>query len=1079
MDAQYVERLHALLQQSNVPDTNQLREATEGIKAASTQQQFVPALFEILASSPDLAVRQLAAVEMRKRIHKKPETAWVKQAVDVRTGIKARLLDLLPKEESTLVRNAISRVVSEIANRELIAGTWPELLPFLFAAADSPNASHRQIAIFVFYTVLETLVDGGEKLEAYLPQILAIFAKSLQDPESIEVRITTVRALGKVAQNLEDDSEADRAQVQAAIPQMVRVLHDSLEQSHTDGVKQCLDVFESLCMLDDSVLANAIPDLIEFFLNNGANTTLEEDLRIMCFNSLIWACQYKQNVIKNQKLAKPIIERLMTVAVEDEGDDYDEDTPSRLALRVIDGLSTSLPPAQVFPPLHEQMQAYMGHADGNHRKAALMAFGVAVEGCSEYIRPHIDQLWPFIEAGLRDPEVVVRKAACVAIGCLCESLDDECAKRHAVLLPMIMELINHEETQRSACTALDSLLEVMGEDISQYLPAIMERLAGLLETAPIPVKSTVTGAIGSAAHASKEGFLPYFPQTLQRMLPHLLLTEEGDQMDLRGITTDAIGTFAEAVGKEAFRPYFQDLMNHNFESMKLENPRLRECAFIFFAVMARVFGEEFAPFLPHVAPLLLGSFKQSEHDAVPGASGDGIISGAGVGTNASGEYTTEDDGDEEFIDLDDLNDAFANVNSAIAVEKEVAADSIGEIFTHTKHAFLPYLQESVEQLGHLLEHFYQGIRKSAVAALFACINTLNEMSNPSTWQPGLTVQVPLNSDVQNLVNTVIPALLDAWNDEDDRTTAIEFCQSLAECLNKNGPAIISQHADRVCNFAAEILDQKSLAQIDNDPSEDEAGAEDISEYESVLIGAAMDLVGAMSHVFAQDFLDPLRALLPKVTKYYSPSRSTTDRGAAVASLGEIIIGMKGAITPLTGDILTTLSRALQDEEPAVRSNAAFASGVLIEHSEQDLSEHFGALLNAIRPMFEVPAGTDKTDILNARDNACGCLSRMIIRKPDAVPLDQALPILFSSMPLKEDMAEWTPVFKMLITLLQANNPVAMQHIDTILGLFAHTLGDASEPLDPQLRGTVVAFVSSLNASVPDKVAAAGLTQFLV
>jgi hypothetical protein len=91
------------------------------------------------------------------------------------------------------VRNAISRVISEIAKKELLAGTWPELLPFLFGAADSPTASHRQVSIFVFFTVLETFVDGGEKLEAYLPQILAVFAKSLQDPESIEVRITTVR----------------------------------------------------------------------------------------------------------------------------------------------------------------------------------------------------------------------------------------------------------------------------------------------------------------------------------------------------------------------------------------------------------------------------------------------------------------------------------------------------------------------------------------------------------------------------------------------------------------------------------------------------------------------------------------------------------------------------------------------------------------------------------------------------------------------------------------------------------------------------------------------------------------------
>ena len=57
---------------------------------------------------------------------------------------------------------------------------------------------------------------------------------------------------------------------------------------------------------------------------------------------------------------------------------------------------------------------------------------------------------------------------------------------------------------------LDSLLEVMGDDIAKYLAAIMERLAALLETAPTPVKSTIVGAIGSAAHASKAGFLPYF-----------------------------------------------------------------------------------------------------------------------------------------------------------------------------------------------------------------------------------------------------------------------------------------------------------------------------------------------------------------------------------------------------------------------------------------------------------------------------------------------------------------------------------------------------------------------------------------
>jgi len=1078
MDPAYVQQLHTLLQQSNVPDTATVKAATAQLAAMFKNPACVPALFEILASSPDLAVRQLAAVEMRKRLSKSGGKVWLKQAVDVRAGIKARLLEIIAKEDSTLVRNAISRVISEIAKKELLAGTWPELLPFLFGAADSPTASHRQVSIFVFFTVLETFVDGGEKLEAYLPQILAVFAKSLQDPESIEVRITTVRALGKVAENLESDAGQDLTTMQQAIPQMVRVLHDCLEQSHTEGVRQVLDVFESLCMLESPVISNSVPDLIEFFLTNGANTEHEESLRIMCFNSLIWTCQYKRSKVQALGLAKPMIERLMPVVTEEDPDEPDEDSPSRLALRVIDGLATELPPNHVFPPLLEQMQAYMGHASPHHRKAALMAFGVSVEGCSEYIRPHMEQLWPFIEAGLRDGDVIVRKAACISLGCLCESLDDECAKRHAVLLPLIMELVNQSETQGQACTALDSLLEVMGDDISQYLPAIMERLAGLLDSAPIAVKATVTGAIGSAAHASKAGFTPYFQQTMQRMTPHLLLSEEGDEMDLRGITTDTIGTFAEAVGKEAFRPYFAELMKHSFQSMTLESPRLRECAFIFFAVMARVFGEEFAPYLEHVVPALLASFKQAEHDPVPGAAGDGTVSGAGVGTSAEGDFVTTDDGDDEYIDLEELNDSFLNVNSAIAVEKEVAADSLGEIFVYTKAAFLPYLSASIEEMTNLLEHFYQGIRKSAVSSLFAAINTLNELSAPQDWQPGLNVEVPLNADVQQLVDAVIPQILSAWADEDDRTTAIEFCHSLSECLNKNGPGIIAKHADQVCNYAAEILDQKSMAQIDTE-SPEESGVEDISEYESVLIGAAMDLVGAMAAVFGGDFVDPLGALLPKITKYYSPARSSTDRGAAMGSLGEIIVGMKQAITPLTGELLTTLSRALQDEEAAVRSNAAFASGCLIEYTQTDLSEHFPALLNAIRPMFTPAAADEREEISNARDNACGCLSRMILRKQDAVPLEQALPILLSSMPLKRDFAEWTPVLQCFMTLLQANHGAAMTHVDAILQLFAHVLADADEPLDAKTRGQLVGFVSSLNAQAPEKIQAAGLQPSLV
>ena len=175
-----------------------------------------------------------------------------------------------------------------------------------------------------------------------------------------------------------------------------------------------------------------------------------------------------------------------------------------------------------------------------------------------------------------------------------------------------MRMLDDPVTQRAACTAFDALLEVMGDAIHKYLPLIMERFVGLLDTAPLNVKSVIIGAIGSAAHASGDKFLPYFQATMERLNSNLFLTGEGEEVELRGITVDALGTFAEAVGKDVFRPFFPDMMKHAFSGIATGNSRLKECSFLFFGVMARVFEEGFAPYLSEVVPALMTSLKQDE-----------------------------------------------------------------------------------------------------------------------------------------------------------------------------------------------------------------------------------------------------------------------------------------------------------------------------------------------------------------------------------------------------------------------------------------------------------------------------------
>jgi hypothetical protein len=322
-----------------------------------------------------------------------------------------------------------------------------------------------------------------------------------------------------------------------------------------------------------------------------------------------------------------------------------------------------------------------------------------------------------------------------------------------------MALINDTDTQRSACTALDALLEILHDHINIYLTSIMEHLNALLATAPVAVKSVVIGAIGSAAHAAKEGFMPYFQPTMEQLQHFLVLTNEGEEVELRGITVDAIGTFAEAVGKDVFRPYFPEMMKQAFQGLELGSPRLRECSFLFFGVMAKVFEDEFAVYLPNVVPPLLTSCAQTEQGeecesptssdyralSILSVSVVEASSAFGTGTSPQTAITIMDEkvdvNGNDMVEIEDLDvEKMMDANSAIAVEKEIAADTLGTLFAATQMHFLPYVESCAMQLIDLLPHYYEGIRKSATDSLLEIVRTFYDISDHPEWQAGLAVR---------------------------------------------------------------------------------------------------------------------------------------------------------------------------------------------------------------------------------------------------------------------------------------------------------------------------------------------------
>lgn len=308
---------------------------------------------------------------------------------------------------------------------------------------------------------------------------------------------------------------------------------------------------------------------------------------------------------------------------------------------------------------------------------------------------------------------------------------------------------------------------------------IMQNLSGLLLTAPLPVKSVVIGAIGSASHAASTNFMPYFQPTMQHLVQFLALTGEGEEQELRGITMDAIGTFSEAVGKEPFRPYFADMMTQAFAGIELGSARLKECSFMFFGVMAGLFEEEFAPYLPQVVPALLNSLKQAEHGEEQFASRELYLSlvirqadtfiadnATDFTSGASPATAIEIDGDIEDLDID--LDKMLDVNSTICIEKEIAADVLGGIFRSTKKLFMPYLEQTTIELATQLSHYYDGIRKSSAESLLDIVQTLYELSEAPEWQAGQAVIVPLDKNVKDLIDHVLPPIFEMYESEDNK-----------------------------------------------------------------------------------------------------------------------------------------------------------------------------------------------------------------------------------------------------------------------------------------------------------------------
>ena len=332
-------------------------------------------------------------------------------------------------------------------------------------------------------------------------------------------------------------------------------------------------------------------DLIKFYLNVAKNSDASDSIRILALAFIMQASVYKK--VKYQKLGLIgiTLDAILPIAAEVEPSDRDEQYPGKVALQVLNSLATTFPPNHVFPSVMSIVVNYSQQENPELRKASMLALAVLVEGCADHMRERIGDILPIIIRMLQDPFPVVRRCACTALGSLCEELDSEVVEQHGVLFPLLFSLLGDENSQihPNVLNTLDSLVESMEDSIQLYLEPLMGKLISLLTSPSRKVVLTTVNCIGSVAHAAGTDFLPYFEVTMQK-LQLLMSIENKDDLEIRGVATDAVSTVAEAVGRDAFAPYMNGVMKLAVSGITLDNSRLRECSYVFFGVLSRVFG---------------------------------------------------------------------------------------------------------------------------------------------------------------------------------------------------------------------------------------------------------------------------------------------------------------------------------------------------------------------------------------------------------------------------------------------------------------------------------------------------------
>ena len=805
------------------PDNAAIARATTIMNDFLKQPASIPALLQQITESTSVQARQMAAVLLRRKIR----PLWSSTPADVKTALKAALLQRLTAEPVRVVRRSVAALIAKIAEETVPKQKWPELLDFLFHMTRSHTVDHREMGMLLFRALSENIPKA---LQAHAAVLQGIFVAGLSDAED-RVRIEALHALDALVEMVDPESDEQVMAFSSAIPPLVQLVSTYLSASHhehdSEVVSVVFELFDSLTASPAPVLDPHLHLIVPMMMTVMRTQTFEMNIRDQAAVFLQTVVKEKPKKITKQNHVLPLLQAVVPLLCDDDDHSSEEVSAQHMGADLLDTVLLNIPRKHTFDWTMSTVSMLLASSKPGEVKGGLVVLSVAAESYCDLLAPHFDALIKAVVRMTSHNSRFVRTAAWIALNQFSVHCSHLTAEYKQLILPALLRALaatgeSHQVTEK-ACFALETLADQLEkDDITPYLHELMSLMLTLLNQPGVD-EDTVRSClmtIKTLADIVKTAFVPYFPPLLP-ILSTLLASSADEHLNLRCRATECVGYLAEAVGKDVFAPHLQPVLQRVMEGMKLDYFELRESSYVFFSKLAIMLQDDFAPLLSTVLTLVLAtctsddgidaSWKAGGFDDEDGPEGEEDEEDELPRHRRNGEDEYGSELEEDLVE-DEEEDVLRTVNFSVrsgALDEKVAAlECMSFIFTTQTAALQPYIERCSIVLDELSGFLHPRVREASSVALFDMVQWHHRVYPIDPPVKGQMLTLP--AEHAKVLKLVMEPSVRRLSEEEDRDAARSLLEIIETCIRLYGFTAVNECPKELSKQLQLLLKEKAF-----------------------------------------------------------------------------------------------------------------------------------------------------------------------------------------------------------------------------------------------------------------------------